>query len=104
MFWRSRLPAEEPKVRPEDVVHTAKGKVSQIADSHDRQYFHILIEKEDGTFLAAQLSYGHVHAPLARVGDSAELTYNMRYNNTQLHPLTFTVDFARRKKARGTEE
>lgn len=104
MFWNRRTPAEEPKVDPNTVVHTAKGKVTQVADSHDRNYFHILIEKEDGTFLAIRPDYGQVHAPLARVGDHVEVTYNLRYNGAQLYLLTFTVDFARRKQTRGTEE
>lgn len=104
MFWSKRPPAEEPKIPPDQIVHTAKGKVTQVADSHNRQYFHILIEKEDGTYLAIQSSYGQVHAPLTRVGDYVQLTYNLRYNGQTLHLLTFVVDFAKRKQQRGTEE
>lgn len=98
MFWRTKEPAQEPKVNPETILHTVKGRVEQVADSYERHCFHILVRKEDGEYLAFRAEYSMTQAPLARVGDFVEVKFWLRDNGKYVQLNSFEIDFAKRRK------
>lgn len=86
------------EVNPDTIVHTAKGQVVRAVDSHQRSYFHIVVRKEDDTFVSFCAGYGVVDVPLAQVWDYVELTYNLIYGGTKFQLCTFEIDYAKSER------
>ncbi len=111
MFWRRRPPAQEPQevtvkpaspVKPEEVIHSGKGKVIQRVDSIEGVYkcgsttvIHLAVRQEDGSVIAFRGTCTFAELPLAVVGDTVSFTFQRK---GWIDLKSFGVDFTQRDR------